>query len=417
MRKTVILMVLGSLSLLLTGCWDQLELEEQAYVVVMGLDKGAPGMVDVTFQIANPQVGSTDKGSAQNEPPSDTVTFSTPDILSAKDIANSIVTRTISFSHLRTIIVGEELAKSSLFHHVMAAATRDPELRSESNLVVTNHRARDFIHNNKPKLETRPHKYYEFMQDRWRDTGLVPYSTLTRYFQRLGGDALYLAIYASAKPHPTTKKRNEDQYKAGEIPHDSGDPAEMLGSAVFNSGRMIGTLTGEETRFALYLRRKALVHSFIASYKDPLNPKFQISVRMIKEEDTKIKVNTEGDRAQVKVTVPIVLQVLSIPSLTNYVTDTENQKKLIASLEKQFEQISRKVVEKSQKQFKADPFLWHLNARGTFKTLPEYLAYDWSKQFTDATVDIHFDCRIESFGKQLLPPLAGRALVEQEEKQ
>lgn len=105
--------------MLLTGRWDQLELEEQAYVVVMGLDKGASGMVDVTFQIANPQVGSTDKGSAQNEPPSDTVTFSTPDILSAKDIANSIVTRTISFSHLRTIIVGEELAKSSFFHHVI----------------------------------------------------------------------------------------------------------------------------------------------------------------------------------------------------------------------------------------------------------------------------------------------------------
>lgn len=112
---------------------------------------------------------------------------------------------------------------------------------------------------------------------------------------------------------------------------------------------MIGTLTGEETRFALYLRRKALVHSFIASFKDPLVPSYQISVRMIKDEDTKIKVNTEGDRAEVKVTVPIILQVLSIPSLTNYVTDSENQKKLIASLgltiRTNFKESCRKVSE------------------------------------------------------------------------
>jgi spore germination protein KC len=402
-----LLLLLCPLVLLLTGCWDQLELEEQAYVVVMGLDKGDKGLIDVTFQIANPQVGSTDKGSAPNEPPSDTVTFSTPDILSAKDLANSVVTRTISFSHLRTIVVGEELAKTVEFNHIFAAAKRDPELRSESNLLVSREKAKDFLKNNKPKLETRPHKYYEFMQDRWRDTGLVPYSTLNRYFQRLGTDTLFLAIYVTSASAKKQKTSNEDDYLAGEVPHESGDPSEIIGSAVFKAGRMIGTMTGEETRFTLYMRRRALVRSFIASYEDPLDPKYRISVRLMKDDDTRIEVKTGGQKPEVRVTVPVRLQILSVSSLIDYVTNTHNQNELLRSLEKQFEEISQRMVTKSKEQFKAEPFLWNLNARKQFLTMQDYYDYDWSKHFLEAKVDVHYDLRIESFGKQMLPPVAG----------
>ena len=49
----------------------------------------------------------------------------------------------------------------------------------------------------------------------------------------------------------------------------SGDPVQMIGSAVFKDGKMIGTLTGEETRITLFLRRKALGHTFVQSFPIP----------------------------------------------------------------------------------------------------------------------------------------------------
>ncbi|MFK4996770.1 hypothetical protein ACI2OX_02230 [Bacillus sp. N9] len=186
--KTIKILLISLIPFLLSGCWGKLELEERDYAVVLGLDKAKDDhLIDVTFQIANPQVGSSDTSTAENEPPSDIVTVSAPDILSAKELANSVLPRKVSFDHLRIIIIGEELAKTTLFHHVIGSAVIDPEVRRENNLIVSKEKASEFIKNNQPKLETRPHKYYAFMQQRWRDTGYVPYSNLNRYFQRLSG--------------------------------------------------------------------------------------------------------------------------------------------------------------------------------------------------------------------------------------
>lgn len=395
--------------LLLSGCWDRLELEEQAFVVAIGLDKSPKNMVGVTFQIANPQVGSSDKGAAPNEPPSDIVSFASTDILSAKEIANSVITRKISFAHLKTIVISEEFAKTELYHRVIGASVRDPEMRREVNLIVSREKAADFIHANKPKLETRPHKYYAFMQERWRDTGFVPYSTLNRYFQRLGEDTLFLAIYATTEHTEPKYMRNEDQYKAGEIPQRGGDPVQIMGSAVFKAGKMIGTITGEETRLSLFLRRKSLTHSYIATYPDPLNDEYRVTARIIKKGNTKIKVNARTDPPEVTVTLPIRVQVLSTPSFEEYAINKENMDILNQALQQNLIDSINKIVVKSQQSFTGEPFLWHLSARSQFLTLPEYHAYDWSKKFTKAKVHVQVDMKLENFGKQLESPIIHEA--------
>lgn len=138
MKKQTVRFVFAVISLiLLTGCWDKFELEEHAYVVVLGLDKREDNLIDITFQIANPQVGSTDIGTAQSEVPSDVVTITATDILAAKELSNSIVSRKMSFRHLQTIIVGEELAKSDLVNHVLASAMFEPEVRYDISLLIT----------------------------------------------------------------------------------------------------------------------------------------------------------------------------------------------------------------------------------------------------------------------------------------
>ncbi|WP_426446077.1 Ger(x)C family spore germination protein [Paenibacillus sp. S-38] len=393
------------LFLLLSGCWDKNELEEQAFVVVLGLDKAPKNMVTVTFQIANPQVGSSDKGSAPNEPPSDIVSFTAPDILSAKELANSVITRKISFAHLRTVVVNQDLAKGDLYHHVMGASVRDPEMRREINLLVSKERAFDFVKNNKPKLETRPHKYYAFMQERWRDTGFVPYSTLNRYFQRLSNDTLFLAIYATTEKQSGKYSRVEDDYLAGQVPQKGGDPVQIIGSAVFKAGKMIGTITGEESRYSLFLRRKSLTHSFISTYQDPLNNDYQITARFIKNGTTKVKLNVRTDPVEVSVKLPLRVQILSTPSFVNYASDAGKQEQLKASLQEQLQERIMKFVTKAQQTYKGEPFLWHLSARSQFWTLKQYEDFDWPSQFPKAKVSVNVELKIESFGKQIDPPV------------
>ncbi len=72
-------------------------LERLAHVVVVGLDEAEDGYLDVTFQIANPQVGSTDIGQSDKEPPDDIITITATDVISASELANTIIFETTEF--------------------------------------------------------------------------------------------------------------------------------------------------------------------------------------------------------------------------------------------------------------------------------------------------------------------------------
>ncbi|AOV07288.1 spore gernimation protein GerC [Sporosarcina ureilytica] len=389
--------------LLLSSCGDKLELEQYAYVVVIGLDinEDDERLIDVTFQIANPQVGSSSAGEAPNEPASDIVTFTTSDLLSAKELANSVITRELNFDHLKTIIVGEKLAKNELFHHTIASAMFDPQMRLENSLIVSKEKAQEFIQANKPELETRPHKYYFYMEQRWINTGLVPISDLNRYFQRMSGE-LFLANYATADKNEKLKW-NEDDYIAGQIPQKSGDPVQMIGAAVFKNGKMVGVLTGEETRMALFLRTKSLSHFITQSFPDPINDDYRISVQIMMNGKTKVKLDLKTDLPKVNVTVPVKVQVFSNNSLANYTTNLRNQQKLKQAIKEDLEKSAMDLIKKTQEEFRSEPFSWYLNARQQFWTIDEYYKYNWVEKYANAIVHVEFDVIIESLGPQIKP--------------
>jgi len=400
MRKLKLALILPLF--LVAGCWDHLELEEQAFVVVVGLDKGPGNTVEVTFQIANPQIGSSDIGTAEGEPPSDTVRFTSPDILSAKELANSVVTRTINFAHLKTMIVHEALARDEAFPHIAGAAIRDPELRREVALIVSREKAYDFIQKNRPRLETRPHKYFELMQQRWKETGFVPFSTFNQYLQQQVVDSMFLAIYATADPKNYRVSRKDD-YLAGEVPKHSGDPVQMMGAAVFRNGRMIGTLTGQQMRWAQMLRHKSNIDAFITSFPDPLDERAMVTVRLFKNGGTKVRLNLAKERPDIHVTIPLRAQILSFTSLQPYATDTEKQILLERHLKEEIEQEALDVIRLSQRKFQGDLFEWELIARKHFRTMPAYQAYGWARHYRKANVKVKVDLRIENFGKQRTP--------------
>ena len=56
--------LLLSILFMLTGCWDKEEVEDNAYVIGLGLDKSEKSdkMIKITMLIANPEVGSMQGG-------------------------------------------------------------------------------------------------------------------------------------------------------------------------------------------------------------------------------------------------------------------------------------------------------------------------------------------------------------------
>src|SRR3954454_16631981 len=113
----------------LTGCWDAEELEDNAYVIGLGLDRSEQeDKVQVTMLIANPEVGTMQGGGGSIEQPKEIITFDANDFIAAKSTANVIVSREISYELLRIIVVSEELAKEPDFFRWISNALTDKEI-------------------------------------------------------------------------------------------------------------------------------------------------------------------------------------------------------------------------------------------------------------------------------------------------
>ncbi|WP_240376029.1 Ger(x)C family spore germination protein [Bacillus piscicola] len=390
---------------ILTGCWDKHEIEEQAFVVVIGLDDSEKeDGVSVTYQIANPQVGIPNTG-GEKEVASEIITFTAPDFITARDLANATVARKVNFAHTKAMVIGEDFIRTEKAKKFLTSGIRDREIRRDIQVVVSKEKAADFIKNNNPNLETRPHKFYDLMTGRWAETGLVPLSDLQRYFQRIESkNDAYLAIYATTEKSDDDKYGNEDDYLPGQIDQKGSSRTQLIGSALLKDGVMIGTLTGEETRSALNLRSKSIAKYMRVTYKDPFNKKYRVAALLTKPRSNKIEILTQEVTPKVNVTIPLSFKILAIPSGENYVTNLENQELLRRHVEDTLKKKYNELVKITQEEYKINPFNWSRVARKNFLTMQEYEEYDWDDKYTNADVNIKVEVKFTGFGKQLGPP-------------
>lgn len=418
-EKSCFFIILVMFPLILSGCWDKAELEESGYVAAIGLDKGSEKNIRITFQITNPKTIPSGRagGGGGNIPKSEIITVDAPSILTARDLITASTTRRVSLSHAKVVIVGEDFARDDKFFRYLEASLRDKEMRRVMTLIVSRESAEDFINANNPTLEDRMQKFYEFMSRRWKDTGYVPpRANLNRYMQRTeGGGSLFLAIYATTKKDNPKEGADEGAYLPGEIDKEGGNPAELIGGAVFRNGKMIGTLNGNEMRLVSMLREKPETKNMLVTFIDPIDNNYRIDAAIIREKKTKVNLDIGDDNPRIHVEVPITMDILGIPSFVNYAEDMDKQEILKNYLENYLAKISYKLIQKTQEEFKGDPFLWELCIRKKFFTFDEYEKYDWMQHYTHAKVDVKFDIKIRSFGKQLSPPKKPKNNEEQGE--
>jgi spore germination protein KC len=393
----------------LAGCWDQKGLDRQVFVIGIGLDKAEEkGKVNVTYLIANPEVGSSQTGSASNEPSFMTVTMRASDFVSMRNNANSVIAREISYDLLSVIIVSEEFAREKEFVRFLYTAEKDREIKRDIHLVVTKEKVKEFFKKNNPKFLKRPHKFYEFMIERGVEIGVIPDTELHHFYRVTEEDAnLFLSAYATTKiPKEEDKYRiNENDTLAGDLKVEGDvNTAQFLGSAVFLEGQMIGTMTGVETRIVMLLHDSIPVHDILTVFQDPFSEDYQLAVRINQLKKSVVKMNLRAKPPRIHVTLPLTIDVLTDLSMENPVENKKKTKKLRSELEKEMESKIMEVVLLSQEEFKAEPFGWSLHARKEFKTLKEYMNFDWMKTYPDMKVEVDVDLRFGKFGRQPKTP-------------
>lgn len=144
MRLYVSVPVISLCVLLLTGCWDRLEVNDMAFIIAAGVDKLTKDEIEVTVQVFIPNAAASAGEGGTGQGNVYTVSSkgnSMPDALSE---LQKKFPRYFSWGHAKAYFFGEELARSGMFDD-FDFLFRDIQPREQANFFVCRGTARALL--------------------------------------------------------------------------------------------------------------------------------------------------------------------------------------------------------------------------------------------------------------------------------
>lgn len=344
MKKLIIPLIL---CLFLTSCYDSLEIDDLAYVVALGIDKGEAKEYKITFQYAVP-INISPEGGGEGNPLS-SLSFETDSLLSAVSYADSKLAKITDLSHLNLIVFSEEVAKNGILP-LKTDLYSSVKTVPDSMLAVCKGKAEDFLDAVSSPLELNPSRFYEnFFESKISSPYTVKQSSL-EFFNGKTDFAVPYLIY-------------DKSISSG-------------GMAALKNGKLISLFTLEETLVYNILKGEFTnitieTEKGIYSIDSELPPKYSIDVNgpLIK-----IKLNLSGEAKTGD------KEILNNQKTANQNLVSELKKKILLFLSK------------TQKE-NCDILTISSHAKRKFLTTFDFENYSWDDKYKDAKFDVSISFR------------------------
>lgn len=402
------------------GCYDRRELDEMAYVVAIGFDRGVTDKLRLTLQIltfAGGEEGGgggmagTDGGGDKEKGLVDgtaVVTVDCPSLFTGLNTANIATSRQLNLMHAKMVVVSEELARSGEIEKYISAIVRYREIRRIMNIAVTRGTAEEFIKENKTLLGKNPAKAMDLLQEQRKYTGFYPRERFLEFYND----------YKSNEEQPVVVLVNVNQFKnlpgpeqgqpqegvsggnylAGDVPRKGGAKREYFGAAVFRGAKMVGELTGDEAR-VLGMVRGEFTSAFF-TIKDPMAPGYVVPLDVRPARKPEIKVNIKDGTPEIDVKIRLEGETLAIQSRTHY--EKPDLKPILeAAFGQEIKNQLDSLLEKCQREFRSDIFGFGRHAVGKFPTIEQWEEYRWLERFPEARVSTDVEFKIRRTGMML----------------
>lgn len=233
MRKWVLSLLLP-LALACSGCWDQIEVEERAYVLGIAIDLPKKEKAERKITVAMPlvrEVGAAGTGGGGgNKVPITTFAATAPTIEEALSPIQNRMNRTLFFGHQKVLIFSEESARYPLSPW-LDFFERFSTISRTALIMVSKGEASKAL-STAPASEQLPPLYLHQLLEDTAKFGFGPHRTLNNL-------ACYFESRAPGILLPIIKTDK--------------DYIEVDGSAVLKSNKLVGTLKKHETRGALWV--------------------------------------------------------------------------------------------------------------------------------------------------------------------
>ncbi|QKY71446.1 Ger(x)C family spore germination protein [Lentibacillus sp. CBA3610] len=380
-RKGLHLVAYMLIIVVLSGCWDRVEIEDRGFIIGSaidspedsGADENAVTMTNqfvVPSGLGGPSQGSPDKQAFAN------ITARGKSLFAIQREMATLSSRSPFFPHLQTIAVSSELAQQgNLFSDVMDLFLRDHEMRREVDVVIVDGKAKDIL-DIQPENEQLPVMHIQsIMENSYKNAGTLQPLRIGELHEHLLNNSSYVI--------PRMVK--------------SGDALDYEGIGVFhgNSNRMVGTLNQQETRGYI----------LITGEKDGGKVEVEMDDETVTLEIMNISSSmtiTNKSKANIGVDVNTDVEALVAETFgQGRLTSKEKLKDLEQKAEAKMESLMKQAIDKVQGELKTDVL-------GVNHVLNQYhydfwkgIEEDWDhgqNYFADASIDVSASVNIQSSG-------------------
>ena len=431
---------------LLSGCFGS-EPNDTAYVSAIGMDEGLSGNYDITIQFAIPAKisgGASEEGGKSGEGIVENIQIEAPDIYSAVNIANQLVSKRFSLSHMKLIVFSEECAKNGI-KDIMETITRSDELRPDIITAVSRETANSYLENIKPIIDVNPTKYYQLIFENKSSVGIpkmngitamnyivsnqrdivMPLTGVTKENggtggqgqggesgssggQGQGGESGGTGGQGQGGERDGSDKQSQDgqseekkpgapvegdapvtesgfqyknrSYKAGQVKMIDEPKSEALGMAVFDGDKMISEISENDAN--IYNILSGNYNDNYVSFYSPVTPDTPVTVRMSQRRRPTYKVDIKNKK--IKISLYIEGNFYSLPYDYELEDDVDEFEKSCA---KEISTQCTSFVTDLRNSYNADVLGFGEIAKKRFFNLEKYNEYNWDEKFKEYEIE------------------------------
>lgn len=255
------------LCLLLTGCWDRTEMDDLAFVVLLGLDQAEPpDQLLVSMQVVRPGALRPGRSGGGQEQAWEVISAAGESVTHAQRRLLHRSARYPLLSHAAGVVVGEELARAGIAP-IVTMLMRHMEFRTNQDVFVTPGRALDLLLGADMPVERVPGL---FLRENHKWMPLAGQGVRTNL--REVAATLGLPGQDPLLPRVHLVKRQED-----------GGAARIMSTAgmgVFRGERLVGWLEDPDAPGARMLYGQPFAG--VITFPDPLQPRVPVGIRVIR---------------------------------------------------------------------------------------------------------------------------------------
>lgn len=353
MSKRLLCLVMVGITLLLSGCYDQIEVSDELYAIMLGVDEGTKGKVKLTLVL--PVYGGS--GGEEQQQPSESKLYTTEadNLYEGLNQLHLQVARGISLLHLKLIVFSEKVARAGL-HDYATEIRQHIETRNVMGVMVTDGTAEEYISYVSESSTGVLSQELEQLLFRSRNNIYFPVRTFEEFCRDMESDyGQTYAVYSKS----------------------AEEACELYGTALFQDGTMVGVLDKYQSACTMLVRKE---------FDGGMMTIGDMVVDI--DGDPKVKIKPEIRDGQTKIQVFLKLR--------GGLMEGENPGHPVRSrddIARGIEEYINETVSITQ-QCGSDIWGFGKMAAACFSNIPAWEAYHWNRKFPMAQIQTHVEFQI-----------------------